>query len=310
MSNRAPFPIQPELTAIAIGYRNKRLIADDVLPRVFVGKQEFKYFKHTLAEGFTIPDTKVGRTSQPNKIEFSASEETEATIDYGLDDPIPQADIDNAPPNYDPVGRGVEGLTDLILLDREKRASDLVFGAANYAAANKVTLAGADQFSDFVGSDPIGTIMDCLDAMIMRANIMVIGRPAFSQLIRHPKIVKAVLRNSGDSGVVRREDIAALLELDAVFVGEAFLNTAKKGQTASLSRVWGKHISLIYRDTLATTNRGTTFGLTAQFGTRVSGATPDRNIGLRGGQMLRVGESVKELITADNLGFFIQNAVA
>lgn len=310
MSNRAPFPIQPELTAIAIGYRNRRLIADDVLPRVPVGKQEFKYLKHAMAEGFTIPDTKVGRTSQPNKVEFSATETTDATKDFGLDDPIPQSDIDNAPPNYDPLGRAVEGLTDLILLDREKRAADLVFAAGNYAAANKVTLAGADQFSDFVGSDPIGTIMDALDAMVMRGNIMVIGRPAFSKLIRHPKIVKAVHGNSGDSGIARREDIAALFELEAVFVGEAFLNTAKKGQAVSLSQVWGKHLSLIYRDRLADANRGTTFGLTAQFGSRIAGATPDRNIGLRGGQMVRTGESVKELITANDLGYFIQNAVA
>ena len=38
MSN-APFPIDPELTAIAIAYRNGRMIADEVLPRVPVGKQ-------------------------------------------------------------------------------------------------------------------------------------------------------------------------------------------------------------------------------------------------------------------------------
>ncbi|HCF5482095.1 TPA: phage capsid protein, partial [Pseudomonas aeruginosa] len=33
MSN-APFPIDPELTAIAIAYRNGRMISDEVLPRV------------------------------------------------------------------------------------------------------------------------------------------------------------------------------------------------------------------------------------------------------------------------------------
>lgn len=310
MSNRAPFPIQPELTAIAIGYRNKRLIADEVLPRVPVGKQEFKYLKHTLAEGFTIPDTKVGRTSQPNKIEFTATEVTDATVDYGLEDPVPQADIDNAPPNYDPLARASEGLTNLILLDREKRVADLVFAAGNYGASNKVTLAGADQFSDFVGSDPIATIMDALDAMIMRANIMVLGRAVFTKLCQHPKICKAIHGNSGDVGIVTAQQIASLFDLESVMVGEGWANTAKKGQTASLSRLWGKHLSLIYRDRLADARSGTTFGFTAQFGSRIAGARPDPNIGIRGGQMVRVGESVVEVLTANDLGYLISNAVA
>ncbi|MCK4786214.1 MAG: hypothetical protein KAV87_20825 [Desulfobacteraceae bacterium] len=307
---KAPFPIEPELTAIAIGYRNKRLIADEVLPRVPVGKQEFKYLKYDLAEGFTIPDTKVGRKGQPNEIEFSATDVTDSTEDFGLEDPIPQADIDNAPSNYNPKGRSVESLTDLILLDREKRASDLVFNAANYATANKETLAGTDQFSDFTNSDPIGKITDSLDACIMRPTIGVMGRAAFSILARHPEILKAVHGNSGDSGIARLRDIAELFELEDIYVGEAYLNTAKKGQAYSLARVWGKHMSFMYRDKNATTRNGMTFGMTAHWGGRIAGSTPDKNIGLRGGERVRVGESVKELLTANDLGFFLQNAVA
>ena len=60
----------------------------------------------------------------------------------------------------------------------------------------------------------------------------------------------------------------------------------------------------------ADANGGITFGFTAQWGTRIAGAVPDNRIGLRGGQRVRVGESVKELIIAPDLGYFIQNAVA
>jgi len=306
----APFPIQPELTAVAIAYKNKRLIADEVLPRVPVGKQDFTYLLHTMDEGFSVPDTKVGRKSKPNEVEFTATEQTASTSDYGLDDPIPQADIDNAPANYDPMGRAVEGITDLVLLGREARAAGLVFNAANYAAANKQTLSGTSQFSDFANSDPIGVIMTALDACIMRPNVMTLGRAAFSKLIQHPKIVKAVLGNAGDSGIATRQQIAALFELEDVLVGEAYLNTAKKGQAASLARVWGKHISLTLRDRNANTRGGATFGFTAQFGDRIAGSQFDSDIGLRGGQRVRAGESVKELITAPDLGYLITNAVA
>ncbi len=306
----APFPIHPHYTAIAIAYKNSRLIADQVLPYVPVGKEEFRWTKYDLAEGFTVPDTKVGRRSAPNEVTFSATEESGKTEDYGLDDPIPQADIDNAPDGYDPVGRATEQLTDIILLDREVRVANLVFGAANYATANKVTLSGTDQFSDFTNSSPIDLITEKLDSMIMRGNKMVIGRPAFSMLARHPDILKAMHGTSGDKGIATRQFIAELFELDEVIVGEANVNTARKGQTPVLNRAWGKHISLIYSNPMADNRNGTTFGYTARFGTRISGSIPDKNIGLRGGQRLRVGESVQEIIAAADLGFLIQDAVA
>jgi hypothetical protein len=87
------------------GVQNRTAIADDVLPRLPVGTKEFKYLVNTQSEGFTIPDTKVGRRSSPGQVEFTATEVAGFCQDYGLDDVIPQDDIDNAPPNYDPVGR-------------------------------------------------------------------------------------------------------------------------------------------------------------------------------------------------------------
>ena len=313
----APFPITPELCAISLMYKNAKLIADDALPRVPVGTQEFKYPSYTKSEQFTVPDTKVGRKSAPNEVEFTATEVTSKCDDYGLDDPIPQEDIDNANGvaritglNYDPLGRAVEGVTNLIQLAREVRASNLLFTAANYAAANQTTLSGTSQWSDFVNSNPISDLMAGIDIPIFRPNVLVLGRAAWTKLCQHPKIVKAVLGNAGDSGVANRAALANLLELDEILVGEGWVNTAKKGQTPTLVRVWGKHASLIYRDKAADANGGITFGFTAQWGTRIAGAVPDNRIGLRGGQRVRVGESVKELIIAPDLGYFIQNAVA
>lgn len=310
MTNRAPFPIQPELTAIAIAYHNTRYIADDVLPRIGVGTQEFKYLRYNKEERFSIPDTKVGRRSQPNEVEFGAEELTSATEDYGLDDPVPQADVENRPPNFDPLGNAVEGITDLIELDREKRTADLVFAAGTYPTGNKVQLTTTDRWSDFAGSDPIADIQTGLDTPIFRPNTMVLGRSVFSVLARHPKIVKAYHGNAGDSGIATREFLAQLFELDQVLVGDSWHNTAKKGQALSLSRLWGNHCALLNINRTANTRRGVTFGLTAQWGGRIAGSEFDSKIGLRGGQRVRAGESVKELVVAPDLGYFIQDAIA
>jgi hypothetical protein len=307
----APFPIIPELTAIAVRYRNQSLIADQVLPRVPVARQEFKYVRHTLAEGFTLPETRVGRRSRPNMVEFSATEVTASCADYALDDAIPDADVANAAPNMDPVGRAVEGLSDLIALDREKRVADLVFSSATYPAGNKVTLSGTSQWSDFTASNPIDAILAANDTLPMRANVLVLGQAVWTKLRQHPRVVQAVYGSAQNAGVVNRQQVAELLELSEILVGQGFLNTAKKGQTPSLSRVWGKHAALIHRDGLADTrgNR-TTFGFTAQWGERIAGTIRDPNVGMRGGTVVRVGESVAEVIAAPDLGYLFENAVA
>jgi hypothetical protein len=85
------------------------------------------------------------------------------------------------------------------------------------------------------------------------------------------------------------------------------LNTARKGQPVAMQQVWGNSVAFIARDAMADNRNGTTFGFTAQYKTRVAGAVPDRDIGLHGGQRVRVGESVKEVISAPDLGYLMRN---
>ena len=310
----APFPVTPSLTAVAIAYRNPKLIADDVMPRVPVDAQAFKYTSYPKGTFFTVPETLVGRKGRPNQVEFTGTEVDASTLDHALDDAVPIADIDNArnsPGMPDPLMQAAEGTTELIMLAREKRVADLVFSAGQYAAAHKTALTGNDQWSStHADSTPIIDITTGLDACIMRPNVMVIGRAAFTKLAMHSTIVKAYNGSSGDAGIVPRAFLATLFELDEVLVGEGWINTAKKGQAPTLTRVWGKHCALIHRNKNANTKRGTTFCFTAQWGSRVSGSEYDRNVGMRGGQVVSVGESVKELITANDLGYFIEDAVA
>lgn len=305
-----PFPTDPVLQAIVIAYRNQDLIADRVLPRVPVAKREFKYNLYPVEETFALPDTKIGRKSRPNLIDLTAVEETNSCEDFGLGDAIPQDDIDNAPKGYDPKARAVQQIADYVALGHEVRTANLVFNSANYAGGLSEALVGPAQFSDFANSSPIDKIGEALDKPLMRPNQITMGQEVWTKLSRHPDIVKAAQGNSGDKGVARRDAVAEIFEVREILVGQSRLNTAKKGQDASLSRVWGKHISMTYIDPNADTNNGLTFGYTAQFGDKVAGEKEDKDIGLRGGVEVRAGESVKELIAASQAGYLIQNAVA
>lgn len=314
MANQTPFPINPEYTAVAIAYRNRALVADAVLPRVPVGTSEFKYMKYNKDDAFTIPDTKIGRKSEANVVETGGTEVTASTVDYALKDVVPLTDIQNAPPGYDPMSRASEFITDLLDLDRELRVATMVNTAANYATANKVTLSGTSQWSH-ASSDPLDAILAVMDSMILRPNVAVMGAEVWTKLRTHAKIVAAIYGRSGAgaasaaAGAVSRQAVAELLELDDIIVGQSFVNTAKKGQTASFSKAWGKHCALLHRNPLAGTS-GTTYGFTASFMGREARDWFDPKLGRLGSQVLQVSDSVKEVISANDLGYLFTDAVA
>lgn len=307
-----PFPTDPRLTGIAIAYSNAELVADKVLPRVPVGAKEFRWLKFDKAERMTVPETLVGRKSLPNEVDFTAAEDAGMVYDRGLDDVVPNDDIAAASgiQGYNPIDEATEGLTELVLLDREIRVATKVMTAANYASANKVTLTGTDQFND-PDSDPLVYISGQLDTLFIRPNVLLMPMPIWNVLRSHPKIVAAVTASGTSNGFITRQQLANLLELQEIIVGQGWKNSAKPGQTPTIVRVWGGDSMLAYyRNPQATPRRGVTFGYTAQWGGRVSGTMPEPKMGLRGSVRVRVGESVNEMLVCTDLAMLFQDCLA
>ena len=319
-----PFVVDPVLTAIAVGYRNTTAmrIADQVMPRVPVSAEKFKWTEYPLAEAFNVPDARVGRRGRVQQLEFGGEERTSAVEDFGLETPIPYSDIDAAAAAraqgvsaYDPEGHSVAMLTDTLENIREVRVAQVVHNPDSYAPGRRVVLSGGSQFSDYVNSDPIGVIKTgCEGTLIHAPNTLVMGRQVWSKLSSHPKIVNAVKGNLTDQGIVSREAFVELFAgegISRLLIGDAWYNTARPGQAVSLNRAWGKHIALLHLNPMATAEGGgITFGLTAQYGSKIAGRIEDRDVGLQGGVRIRSGERVKELVVARDVGYFIENAVA
>lgn len=323
IGNTAPFDTQPRLTQIAMAVKPQGMIADLVCPRVPVDGEKFVYTKLEHSDLFAIQDTKVGRSSEPNQVEFGATDVTDKVEDHGLDDFVPTRDkavADAQNTNLDPFAVATEGTSILVELAREKRVADLYFGLNTYAATLRATLSGTSQWSDYANSDPYTAIMDALDGMLVRPNIATFGRKTFTRLRSHPKVVAAVLNNGGQvaggqgaSGSVTRQALADLLELEAIHVGEAFYNSAKKGQATSMARLWGNHAAFLRIDKSVRSTQGfvlPTFAMTAEWGKRFVATIPEPKRGLKGGTTVRVGEQVKEIVTFQEGGYFFQNAVA
>ena len=313
----APFQTHSRLTQIAMAEKPKDFIADEVLPRISA-PYKFRYTKGTNEDQFTIPDTRASRAGRLTEVEFGATLVDGSTDDHGLIAFVPYRDIDEARQQggaWDPLAQASMGTSNLMELRREKRVADLVFDDGNYPTGHKVTLSGSDQWSN-TASDPIKAILTALDACITRPNTLVVGQAVWTALRQHPKIVEAInMSGAGDkaSGVVMRESVARLLELDRVLVGAAWNQTAKRGQTPSYSRLWGKWAAVLHiRRPSSTQDMMPTFGFTAEAMARTVSLSdePSRGVAPRGSRAVKVSECVKELISWDTAGYVWKAAVA
>ncbi|WP_242415083.1 hypothetical protein [Sphingomonas panni] len=319
-----PFVVDPVLTGIAIGYRNaaNSYIADEALPRVPVTGEKFKWTEYPISESFNVPDGRVGRTGQVPQLEFGGFERTASVEDYGFDAPIPNSDIEAAQKareaglsNHDPEGHAVMSITDTLANIRELRVAAIMHSPATYAPTRRVQLtASTARFDDYANSDPIGVLKAAFDAtLVKRPNQAAMGRALWSKLSSHPKLVNAVKGNLTNQGVITPEQFVELFSgegLKKLLIGDAWFNAARPGQPALLRRAWGNHISLAHIDPIATPESGgITFGMTAQYGTKIAGRIEDQDVGLTGGIRIRTGERVKELVVAQDVGFLIQDAM-
>ena len=307
----APFVVHPQLTAIAIAYGQKPtdFIADQVMPRVKpISKREFEYTVYGF-ESYSRPDTRVGRKGRPNEVSWSSKPKTAAVEDFALDDPIPQDDIDQGGKDgINVTGESTEYIMGLIRLDRECRTADLVQSTSSYRAANVQTLADG-QGLDNSKVDAPEIIRAGLDQPIIRPNIGIMSRHVWGKIARNAMLVKAI-RGSMAGDKITPQDFCDYFELEALLLGPAKKSREVKGEVPTLESVWGPHIAFHYRDLTASTQRGVTWGLTVPYSTPVSGALPDRDIGMRGGVRVRAGESLKEVVLAPDAGCLLKNVIA
>lgn len=313
----APFQTHSRLTQIAMTERPEGFIADMVMPRVN-SPFKFEYTKGVSADQFSIPDTRASRAGRLNEVEFGATLANGSVEDHGLLAFVPYRDINEAQAQggaWDPLAQASMGVTQLVELAREKRVADIIFAAASYPAGYKVTLAGNSQWSS-ADSDPVDAILAALDIPITRPNALVLGQATWTKLRQHPALVEAIKATGAGGaaakGVVMRQAVAELFEIDAVHVGATWYQSAKRGQDAAYARLWGKHAAALHiRRPTGTRDMMPTFGFTAQAMAREVALSeePSRGVG-RGSRVIKVSECVHELVSWNTAGYFWQNAVA
>jgi hypothetical protein len=156
-----------------------------------------------------------------------------------------------------------------------------VDGAASRSASFDPTNASNNDvvYWDDASSTPIEDIRllkrYVLESTGFMPNTLTLGRAVFDALIDHPDIVGRLDRGQTTGPAkANKESLAALFEVDNIYVMDAVQNTANEGATASHSFIGGKHALLSYNPPvpgLMTPASGYTFSWTGLLGNTSNG---------------------------------------
>jgi len=296
----------PVLTQVSTAYKNETFLAEQILPVMPVSKQSGVYFQYDK-ENLRIPASTLRAAGAPAKeVDFSVSKGTFFTQDHALKEFVPQEIQDQAMTPTDPLTDSTENVTEKLLLDKEAAIATYLTSTVNIT--QNTTLSGTSQWSDYNNSSPINDIRLARQTVKLSVgktpNTLILGQQVFDALADHPEIIERV--KYSQLGVLTTDLLARLFQIKQVWIGEAVYNSAKEGQSDSLSYVWGKHAILLY---IAPTVKikQLTFGYTFTYGSRQTERWTD---GDRKGTYVRVHDNYQQGIVAATAAYLIKNAIA
>ncbi len=245
------------LSQMAIGFADNSVIAGTIAPVVPVDKQGDIYSVFSRADAFRTEDDKRSPGTEANKITRTISSDNYYAQNYALKYPITLEDRENA----DPVFRqnlwndAAEYVTDKLMLSWEVRVAALVNATTNVGSSAGV----ASEWDAAASSDPIGDITTALDNVQdltgQRPNRLVFGLDAWRSIRRNDQILDRVFGTSFPQPFATRAQVANLLEVPNLHVGEAYRNTANEAQAETLNKVWGDNVLCCYTPDSASRDR-------------------------------------------------------
>lgn len=248
--------IDPILTSVAQGYQNNDFVGSALFPSVPVGQRGGKILTFGR-EGFALYNTARAPGSDTKRIQFGYAGSAYALESHSLEGLVPIEFMQEASavPGIDLARGAIATVQDVVALRLEYAQAVLATNAANYAASNKVTLAGTGQWSDYTSgvSDPAADVETAKEAIRQktgkRPNTAVLGASVWAKLRLHPKILDRIKYTGRDSATP--ELVASLFGIERLLVGDAVYDSA-----GTFADVWGKFVVLAYTKLGGVADRG------------------------------------------------------
>ena len=286
-TNPGDYSTDVALTNVAIERRAPQFIARELFPVIPVPKLNGNkvWRRDPKSDKFRDQDSTRAAGAEPHA-NYSGTPDQPVTfdcVDHSLQDLIPDEMEANADVAVRPEIDKTNELMDKLFLSHERTVKSII----DTALTSRVTTVST------AWNNASGTPVTDISAQFYRIEDGIGASP--NVLVVDFRVLRAIMHNAETKDIAKQvlrpeeylnglgamaANLASILGLDRVLVANGvYYNTAKKGQDASLSRVWGTDCYLAYVEAPSLSYAG--LGLTAQpatgTGSIVSGMSIERD---------------------------------
>ncbi len=302
--------INPELTAIAITYRNPACIADEFFPTVPVGTRSFEYIRYDKKNNLTVPETLIGESGKPNRVTLNGHKESASVEEHALEEAISivaQEEAKKSPNKINLKNNAVIQLTDLMKIRREINLSQKLSKKENYNGNFKELAANEKIDKDDV--DVVKLFRNGIKNMLYQPNIMVCSKAAFFALQENPYIVSSVNKNNAKAGIASIEEIKKIFNVNKILIGESIQNASKKNEKPNFVSCWNNDIIFAYNNINPDLTNGVSFGYKAEYESLQVGEYYEGASGMKGADIIKTYMSYIDLITSPECAFLFKDVL-
>lgn len=257
---------QSFMSNLSVQYANEAYIGDALLPMVPVNHLTDKFAIYPKRDALAVPDDSMEGKSEASEVEQSRSSDTYTCEGRGLKESLERKTVDNQDMVFDEMMDLQSHVSDLMALAREKRSMAVLTNSSNYGS-NTAAVAAADRWNSAGAGDPILKIRTARHEIWNgRGSGRIVGFCPLSVYLvlgTHPAILDVTKYTS--QGIVPRQVLAGLFELDDLLIAKAWEDTANSGQTASYSRIVTSKVFGMVRVADNASLRNAAFGYTMRF---------------------------------------------
>jgi hypothetical protein len=239
------------LSMLSIAYMNEpdAFIADQLFPMVNVAKQSNKIASYNKDYWFR---DEAGIRAPGAETKGGGHEVTTSTTyfcdNYGWHEDVADEERKNYDQPFDPDADATALVVEKLKLRRECAWAADFFKTGVWGTSYDITVSST-AWTDWANSDPIANVETAREAVYSNTarepNKLVLGRNVWRYVKHHPDFLERIKYTQ--KAILTAELVAAILEVDKVFIGKSIYATTKEGQaTQTLGYIFGNHALLMY----------------------------------------------------------------
>lgn len=246
------------LTNLSVRYMQDAsvFVATKVFPVVPVDKKSDLFYKFNKGDWFRDEAQRRGPATESAGSGYGTTTDRYSCDVYAMHKDIDSQTRANADSVFNLDREAAEFVTQRLLLRQEKLWVSTFFGTGVWGTdiAGVASPAGANQFvkwSDYVNSDPIGDVDTAKELMLQTTgyepNTMLMSYSVYRKIRNHPDIIERLKYTNAVTGrFVTEQMLAAMFDIDNVYIARAVENVANEGATPDMEFVWPDSVLLTY----------------------------------------------------------------